>query len=106
MANSPELDSVALTMIQAVGLLLPVVLLTFRFYINNVGESVSEDGFLDSVDTMKQMVLLLAVSGFLATVGVLDIPLKDVFVFGSTITLAFFFLLYALFIREAIDTER
>jgi len=97
MSDYPEIDKVVLTLIQATGLLLPVIFLTVRFYVNNT----TEEALTEEIDRakwiFKLMVACLTVTGFFATFGIFDSPLKIAAAVIAVSSLAIFFLLYGWF---------
>jgi len=96
--NYPEIDQVVLTLIQATGLLLPVVFLTFRFYLNEIEGSGPEEQVEKSTKRFIYMIIALTVTGFLATLGIFDWGLKPLLASIVVLSLAIFFALYGWFI--------
>jgi hypothetical protein len=99
MTSYSELNDIALVMLQVTALLLPAVFLTMNF--------VKEDG-LDSlrdseIETIGNLLIImifsLTVTGFTASIGVLDTQLKDIILFVSVISLALFFVAYGWFVK-------
>lgn len=105
MTSHTYLNEIVLTLIQATGLLLPVVLVTFRFYVNNKSSSVEAENIRNVGKVIGLMILLLSVTGFSATLGVLDLPIKRLLAFISTLSLAAFFAIYGWFIYRAINWD-
>ena len=101
MPNYPEIDRVVLTLIQATALLLPVVFLTFRFY-DDAKPEASEVEVESAGKKFVYMIAALTVTGFFASVGILDFSLKPMFAFIATMSLAAFFLLYGWFILDLV----
>lgn len=101
--NYPEIDRVVLTLIQATGLLLPVVFLTFRFYLNEVGGSSPEEQVKKSTKRFVFMIAALTVTGFFATLGVFDWVLKPWLALIAVSSLAVFFALYGWFIYGIVN---
>lgn len=106
MSDFQELDEIALTLIQSVGLLLPVVFLTFRFYLKGADESISQGKLLRRIRLLITMIVTLTVSGFFATIGLFDISLKPIFTLIAVLSLALFFLLYGAFIYRITKWEQ
>lgn len=98
MSDLQELDRIILTLIQSVALLLPVVFLTFRFYLELADESISENKLFRRIRLLIIMIVALTASGLFATIGLFDIGLKPLFTRIAVLTLAIFFLIYGLFI--------
>ena len=99
-SNFEELDRIVLTLIQSIALLLPVVFLTFRHYLKGADRDIPQSKLLRRLRLVIAMVSLLTVSGFFATLGLLDISFKPVFTLIAVLSLAFFFLIYGLFIYK------
>lgn len=93
-----HLNSIASTLIQSTGLLLPVAFLTFRFYTDYGDPNISERRLTKIGRQFGFMVLLLAITGAFATLGLLRTPMKDYLLFLAVVTLAIYFLIYARFI--------
>jgi hypothetical protein len=102
MADYSEIDTIALTLVQATALLLPVVFLTFRFYLNDAEGNTPAKEIEDSAKRLVLMIFLLTATGFLATIAILDFSLKSTFAFFAVLTLAAFFLLYGWFFYKIV----
>ncbi|WP_141212901.1 MULTISPECIES: hypothetical protein [unclassified Halorubrum] len=97
MADYSEVDAVALTLVQATALLLPVVFLSFRFYLDDAEGNTPAKEIEESAKRLVLMIFLLTATGFLSTIAILDFSLKPTFAFFAVLTLATFFLLYGWF---------
>ena len=100
MSEATDLNSIALTIIQAVGLLLPVVLLSLSFVDRDF--TPEEEWIIEKIE--KPLVLMvytmlstLTFSGLLATIGILETGIRSVLIFLSILSLSIFFLSYGLF---------
>ena len=101
-----ELDGIVLTLIQSVGLLLPVVFLTFRYYLEGADESISQNKLLRRLRLVITMVVLLTICGLFATIGLFDSSWKTVFTKIAVLALAFFFTIYGIFIYKITRWEQ
>lgn len=91
-------DRIASTIIQAIGLLLPAVFISFRYYEDQVSvEDVSNREAAIVVLLLVIMVLALTMSGAGAVLGLLDTGIKTLSVFISIVTLFVFFIAYGTF---------
>jgi hypothetical protein len=103
MTSVAELNDIALTLLQATGLLLPVVFLTINF--------VKNEGFGDLPEYIQERIAILfllmigalTATGFLATIGVFESPAKSLVLFIAVCSLAIFFVLYGFFIYYLIQ---
>ena len=95
MANYPELDQLAQTLLQVISLLFPVTFLTMRWIVDREFDSMSESQIQNTVHGFVIMIILLTVTGFSATIAIFDIPrVKPLLGFIATLSLATFFLTY------------
>lgn len=97
-----HLNNIASTLIQSTGLLLPVVILTFRFYTQYGDPNISETRLTNRARQIGIIILLLAITGVCSTLGLLRTSLKSPLLFGAVLSLAVFFVLYARFIYDII----
>ncbi|WP_136601728.1 hypothetical protein [Salinigranum halophilum] len=102
MADYSGIDDIALTLIQSTGLLLPVVFLTFRFYLNDVGSSATERELERSAKKFVYMISALTITGFFGTISVFNFSFKPIVALISVSSLAAFFLLYGWFIYSIV----
>lgn len=100
MATPQELDNISLTLIQAAGLLLPVVFLTFRFYLKGADRDISRRTLMARFRVFTVMIIFLTVTGMFASIGLFDYSVKAIFVEISVLSLAFFFASYGYFIYK------
>ena len=99
MTSTAELNDIALTLLQVTGLLLPVVFLTANFVKNEgVFNEISDKRKNKLSKLFIYMILSLSVTGFLATLGILNWSIKESLLFISVLSLASFFLMYGVFI--------
>ena len=95
MTEASDIDSIVLTIIQAVGLLLPVVLFT----VNYISPPDDREWTIQwGLWLTATMILSLTLSGFLATIGVLKLGFRRWLGFFAVLSLAVFFLTYGIFI--------
>lgn len=102
MSDYSEVDTIALTLIQATALLLPVVFLSFRFYLDDAEGEAPAKEIEESAKRLVLMIFLLTATGFLSTVAVLDFSLKPTIAFFAVLSLAGFFLVYGWFFYKII----
>ncbi|WP_435180922.1 hypothetical protein [Halorussus sp. AFM4] len=106
MADFQELDQIVLALLQVTGLLLPVVFLTFKFYLRGAENSIPERKLHRRLRLVVAMIIALTVTGFCASVGLLDMSLKPHLTLIAVISLASFFILYGVFIYRIIKWEQ
>ena len=100
MSASSDLDSIVLTIIQAVGLLLPVVLITVSELTPQTDKEWRRAWLFVLIVVM---IISLSISGLFSTVGILRIGVRDWLAFLSILSLAVFFLSYAIFILVSLE---
>ena len=99
MTSTAELNDIALTLLQVTGLLLPVVFLTANFVKNEgVFNEISDKRKNKLSKLFIYMILSLSVTGFLATLGILNWSIKESLLVISVLSLTSFFLMYGVFI--------
>ena len=106
MADFQELDKIVLTLLQVTGLLLPVVFLTFRFYLRGADESIPERKLHRRLRLVVAMIITLTVTGFCASIGLLDLSFKPYLTLIAVGALALFFIFYGVFIYKIIRWEK
>jgi len=87
-------DDISLTLIQATGLLLPVVFLTLRFYLEDARGRAPESQIDKTSKRFVLMIFTLTISGFCATVALFESGFKTFLGIIAVLGLAVFFLLY------------
>ena len=106
MADFHELDKVVLALIQVTGLLLPVVFLTFRFYLRGADEDISERKLHRRLRLVVAMIIALTGTGLFATIGLLDLNIKPLLTLIAVFGLSLFFIFYGIFIYKIIRWEK
>lgn len=102
MADYAEIDTIALTLVQATALLLPVVFLSFRFYLDDAEDNTPVEELEESASRVVVMIFLLTATGLFSTIAILDFSLKPTFAFLGVSTLAVFFLMYGYFFYKIV----
>lgn len=89
-----RVDQVALTLLQVVGLLFPVVLLTLRYLAEHELEAMSEAGEEKTLQAAVLMIFLLSAIGFLASLSIIFSTVRVDLIRMSVLAMAVFFLAY------------
>lgn len=98
MTSYSELNDIALVMLQMTALLLPAVFLTMNFVKKDAWNKLK----IKQKDIVGKLLIImissLTITGFTASIGVLESPVKTFVLFISVFFLALFFVSYGYFI--------